>query len=134
MLVNKKLIPFVAGTLSAVMLPAAIAPMLIGDRGAGFDAAVVAAEPPAQSFAKSVKYEPPNRGTPRRTLGSGSRSPDANAQPVALTLLVPNDHTGLTVSGRSYFLLASEPRCECHPGVFAGGRRRSRTNLGRAGF
>lgn len=47
-------------------------------------------------------YEPPNRGMPKTTQGTGSRGCTLS-EPVTVTLLVPNDHTGQTISGRPTF-------------------------------
>ena len=47
-------------------------------------------------------YEPPNRGMPKTTQGTGSRGCTLS-QPVTVTLLVPNDHTGQTISNRPTF-------------------------------
>lgn len=49
-----------------------------------------------------LDYEPPNRGMPRTTQGTGSRGCTLS-EPVTVTLLVPNDHTGQTISGRPTF-------------------------------
>lgn len=47
-------------------------------------------------------YEPPNRGMPKTTQGTGSRGCTLS-EPVTVTLLVPNDHTGQTISNRPTF-------------------------------
>jgi hypothetical protein len=47
-------------------------------------------------------YEPPNRGMPKTTQGTGSRGCTLS-EPVTVTLLVPNDHNGQTISGRPTF-------------------------------
>lgn len=58
---------------------------------------------PAQAGQTAMTYRPPNRGAPRSTQGTGSRGcPDAG--PVGLSLLAPNDHTGLTAEGHPAFL------------------------------
>ncbi len=49
-----------------------------------------------------LDYEPPNRGMPKTTQGTGSRGCTLS-EPVTVTLLVPNDHTGQTISGRPTF-------------------------------
>ncbi len=49
-----------------------------------------------------LEYEPPNRGIPRSTAGTGSRGCTLS-EPVTVTLLVPNDHTGQTISNRPTF-------------------------------
>jgi hypothetical protein len=51
----------------------------------------------------NFSYVPPYRGTPRRTQGTGSRGGDSS-QSVTLELLVPNDHTGQTLSGHPTFV------------------------------
>ncbi|MCT7948202.1 DUF928 domain-containing protein [Ancylothrix sp. C2] len=57
---------------------------------------------PAQAGQTAMTYRPPNRGAPRSTQGTGSRGcPDAG--PVGLSLLAPNDHTGLTAAGHPAF-------------------------------
>ena len=56
---------------------------------------------PEQTKSK-VQYVPPNRGTPRRTQGTGTRGGD-EPESVALKLLVPDDHTGQTISGHPTF-------------------------------
>ena len=48
------------------------------------------------------QYAPPNRGTPKRTQGTGSRGCNQSL-PVSLNLLVPNDHNGQTISGHPTF-------------------------------
>ncbi len=50
-----------------------------------------------------LNYVPPYRGTPRRTQGTGTRGGD-EAESVSLKLLVPDDHTGQTLSGHPTFL------------------------------
>lgn len=50
----------------------------------------------------TVQYVPPYRGTPRRTQGTGTRGDD-ESKSVALKLLVPDDHTGQTISGHPTF-------------------------------
>lgn len=50
----------------------------------------------------NVQYVPPYRGTPRRTQGTGTRGGD-ESESVALKLLVPDDHTGQTISGHPTF-------------------------------
>ncbi|HAX78067.1 MAG TPA: hypothetical protein DCY88_20155 [Cyanobacteria bacterium UBA11372] len=50
----------------------------------------------------NFNYEPPNRGMPKTTQGTGSRGCTLS-QPVTVTLLVPNDHTGQTISNRPTF-------------------------------
>lgn len=49
-----------------------------------------------------VQYVPPSRGTPKNSVGAGSRGCSQSA-PVTLALLVPNDHNGQTVSGHPTF-------------------------------
>ncbi|MEM6445337.1 MAG: DUF928 domain-containing protein [Cyanobacteria bacterium P01_D01_bin.123] len=56
-------------------------------------------EPPAGTF---FGYSPPDRGAPRRTRGAGSRGCQAT-RPLGLTLLVPSDHTGRTISSHPTF-------------------------------
>lgn len=56
----------------------------------------------------NFSYVPPTRGMPRRTQGTGTRGCD-QSQPVALKLLVPNDHTAQTLSGHpTFFWYVSE--------------------------
>jgi hypothetical protein len=56
----------------------------------------------------TFKYIPPERGTPRRTQGTGTRGGD-ESESVALKLLVPHDHTGQTLSGHpTFFWYVSE--------------------------
>jgi hypothetical protein len=56
----------------------------------------------------TFSYVPPQRGTPRRTQGTGSRG-CGETQSAALELLVPNDHTAQTLSGHpSFFWYISE--------------------------
>src|SRR5919202_511394 len=50
----------------------------------------------------NFNYVPPYRGTPRRTQGTGSRGGD-ESETLILKLLVPNDHTGQTLSGHPTF-------------------------------
>ncbi|AFZ18392.1 DUF928 domain-containing protein [Allocoleopsis franciscana] len=62
------------------------------------------AEQPAYKF----NYVPPYRGTPRRTQGAGTRGGDESGE-VTLKLLVPDDHTGQTLSGHpTFFWYVSE--------------------------
>lgn len=49
-----------------------------------------------------VQYVPPSRGTPKNSVGAGSRGCPQSV-PVTLALLVPNDHNGQTVSGHPTF-------------------------------
>jgi hypothetical protein len=51
------------------------------------------------------RYVPPNRRPPKSTRITGSRGCNlpGSSQPVSLTLLVPTDHDGLTISGRPTF-------------------------------
>lgn len=49
------------------------------------------------------EYNPPERGTPKTTQGTGSRGCTLS-EPVTVTLLVPKDHTGQTISGHPTFL------------------------------
>lgn len=75
------------------------------------------ASPALASFPKPVEathfsYVPPRRGMPRRTQGTGSRG-CTSSQPVALELLVPNDHTAQTASGHpTFFWYVSEMPAE----------------------
>src|ERR671932_105344 len=56
----------------------------------------------------NFNYVPPYRGTPRRTQGAGTRG-DEPSEGVTLKLLVPNDHTGQTLSGHpTFFWYVSE--------------------------
>ena len=50
-------------------------------------------------------YNPPNRGAPRRTHATGTRGRcrDLGTQPVEISLLAPNDHTGTTSADRPTF-------------------------------
>jgi hypothetical protein len=55
-----------------------------------------------------ITYEPPDRGAPRSTQGTGTRgctlpNSDRSVTPTSLTLLVPNDHTGQTISANPTF-------------------------------
>ena len=53
------------------------------------------------------EYNPPERGIPKTTQGTGSRgcpSSETLSEPVTVTLLVPKDHTGQTISGHPTFL------------------------------
>lgn len=67
----------------------------------GFSSAF-ASTPPARS---KFRYVPPHRRSPKSTQITGSRGCNESgpAQPVSLTLLVPNDHDGLTTSGHPTF-------------------------------
>lgn len=58
--------------------------------------------PPARP---KFRYVPPNRRPPKSTQATGSRGciQSNQSQPVTLTLLVPKDHDGLTVSGHPTF-------------------------------
>jgi len=58
---------------------------------------------PAKASSK-FRYVPPKRGRPKNTQAAGSRGCGASSQsqPI-LTLLVPRDHDGLTVSGHPTF-------------------------------
>ncbi|MBD2014973.1 DUF928 domain-containing protein [Microcoleus sp. FACHB-53] len=72
----------------------------------------VLSSPALASFAEhpgtKFKYVPPYRGTPRRTQGAGTRGED-ESQEVTLKLLVPNDHTGQTLSSHpTFFWYVSE--------------------------
>lgn len=72
----------------------------------------VLSSPALASFAEQpgtkFKYVPPYRGTPRRTQGAGTRGED-ESQEVKLKLLVPNDHTGQTLSSHpTFFWYVSE--------------------------
>lgn len=65
------------------------------------------ANSPEQTKLK-FNYVPPDRGTPRRTQGTGTRGDDESDR-VALKLLAPSDHTGQTVSGHpTFFWYVSE--------------------------
>ncbi|HEY9612145.1 DUF928 domain-containing protein [Allocoleopsis sp.] len=56
----------------------------------------------------NFNYVPPYRGIPRRTQGAGTRG-DEPSEGVTLKLLVPNDHTGQTLSGHpTFFWYVSE--------------------------
>lgn len=50
----------------------------------------------------SVQYTPPRRGLPRNTRGAGSRGCNPSER-TAITLLIPNDHNGQTISARPTF-------------------------------
>jgi hypothetical protein len=65
-----------------------------------FASAALASVP--EQLKTALNYAPPRRGTPRRTQGTGSRG-CSQSQPVALELIVPNDHTAQTVSGHPTF-------------------------------
>jgi hypothetical protein len=72
----------------------------------------VLSSPALASFAEhpgtKFKYVPPYRGTPRRTQGAGTRGED-ESEGVTLKLLVPNDHTGQTLSSHpTFFWYVSE--------------------------
>ncbi|HEY9810478.1 MAG TPA: DUF928 domain-containing protein [Halomicronema sp.] len=58
---------------------------------------------PAQAGQTAMTYRPPNRGAPRSTQGTGSRG-CGDQGPIGLSLLAPNDHTGLTTAGHPTFL------------------------------
>lgn len=64
----------------------------------------VLADTPPKARPKS-RYVPPNRRPPKSTKASGSRgcAQSSPSQPVILTLLVPNDHDGLTTSSHPTF-------------------------------
>jgi Domain of Unknown Function (DUF928) len=49
------------------------------------------------------EYNPPERGIPKTTQGTGSRGCTLS-EPVTVTLLVPQDHTGQTISAHPSFL------------------------------
>jgi hypothetical protein len=68
-----------------------------------FATSALANTPPKARSA--FRYIPPKRGNPKSTQATGSRGcPQAQqSQPIALTLLVPNDHDGLTISGHPSF-------------------------------
>lgn len=57
---------------------------------------------PEQTQSSNLNYVPPYRGTPRRTQGTGTRGDDESDR-MQLRLLVPNDHTGQTISGHPTF-------------------------------
>lgn len=56
----------------------------------------------AQSLETDLHYNPPDRGAPQSTRGTGSRGCDQSI-PVSLNLLVPSDHVGYTATGRPTF-------------------------------
>lgn len=102
MLVNpRKLVTAVAGTAS-ILFASTIgswnAPLnqIAGSRAIdlGFSSTALAGTP--------VQYTPPRRGLPRSTQGTGSRG-CSNASDITLSLLVPQDHNGQTVSARPTF-------------------------------
>ncbi|MDC0833900.1 hypothetical protein AY599_26405 [Leptolyngbya valderiana BDU 20041] len=57
----------------------------------------------ATAQASPITYVPPNRGQPRQTQGTGSRGCEDTSEAIALSLLAPSNHTGLTVSARPTF-------------------------------
>lgn len=68
----------------------------------GFASPAFASTPKPVKTSSQQSYVPPHRGTPRRTQGTGSRG-CTQSQPVALSLLIPSDHTAQTVSGHPTF-------------------------------
>ena len=70
------------------------------------------ASPALASFPEQTEsnfqYRPPERGIPRRTQGTGTRGGEPS-ESLELKLLVPNDHTGQTLSGHpTFFWYVSE--------------------------
>lgn len=88
------LMPLLSGLINTPLSPNFRHPLIEG----GFISAARAET--AQTY--DFDYEPPNRGMPRTTQGTGSRGCTLS-EPVTVTLLVPNDHTGETISGRPTF-------------------------------
>ena len=71
------------------------------------------------ALANSPQYVPPSRGTPQRTEAGGSRG-CIKSIPVSITLLVPNNHIGQTVSERPTFSwYVSNPTAASVPIQFA---------------
>ncbi|GET36618.1 DUF928 domain-containing protein [Microseira wollei] len=68
--------------------------------------------------------EPPNRGMPKTTQGTGSRGCTLS-EPVTVTLLVPNDHNGQTISGRPTFFWHVSSIPLGSPKGFSAGDRKS---------
>lgn len=68
------------------------------------NSSVVLADTPPKAMPKS-RYVPPARRPPKSTQATISRgcAESGAFQPVSLTLLVPNDHDGLTTSGHPTF-------------------------------
>ncbi len=101
MVKNRKLTNLATGTLSVLLMQLVAASALPQQWSSG-NRVLSSISSPAQALDTVIRYTPPNRGTPRSTQGTGSRGcPDG--KPVGLSLLVPKDHTGLTVSGRPTF-------------------------------
>lgn len=98
MVSSRLLISAVTATASLVLMPVTI--WLDGLPNFTFTSSALAStpEPTTQNFS----YVPPYRGTPRRTQGTGSRGGDPS-ESLRLKLLVPNDHTGQTLSGHPTF-------------------------------
>jgi Domain of Unknown Function (DUF928) len=87
----------VAATVSMVLMPYAVS---FNTSLALMEIAFVSAR--ADIATSNFHYQPPNRGTPKTTQGTGSRGCD-RSEPATMTLLVPNDHIGQTISGRPTF-------------------------------
>ncbi|GAC1464249.1 MAG: hypothetical protein NVSMB70_10350 [Chamaesiphon sp.] len=52
---------------------------------------------------RGAYYKAPYHGTPQRTVGTGSRGENASSLPLTLSLLIPTDHTGRTISDHPTF-------------------------------
>ena len=88
MMNHKSLYIILAGAISASMLPlVALTSPVVAQRN---------------SSKPIIAYRPPNRGAPRTTVGAGSRGCPQSLN-VTLSLLAPNDHTGLTSNAHPSF-------------------------------
>ena len=104
MINTRLLMSVVTATASLFLIP--------GSRWVDGSPLHVLSSPALASFAEhpgtKFKYVPPYRGTPRRTQGAGTRGDDESKE-VTLKLLVPNDHTGQTLSSHpTFFWYVSE--------------------------
>ncbi len=98
-MVNSRLLLSVATiTTSLFLMP--VTNWIDGLPNQTFTSSALASSP--EQTQSNFKYVPPDRGTPRRTQGTGSRGDD-EPESVTLKLLVPNNHTGQTVSGHPTF-------------------------------